>query len=183
MEYIDPRTKRKYYYSATTKKSTWTKPYNFDSIRNQSNMTINNTAYNSNNNTSSSSNKNNNMNSNSRYESPNVSIRSNNRREDLLLGNAKLTTSQQQQYANPQTNTTPLRLEELDVYDPPVSSSGSLSTSFQSYQNNHNASNATTPSSINQSATMTADQYNSMYFATRGKLHPTMSTLLFIQIP
>lgn len=141
-EYTDPRTKRKYYYSASTKKSTWTKPYNFDSIHHQSNMTINAVTNNGN------------STSTSRYESPNVSIRSS--KSDNVSSKAS-------SYMRPsqQANTTPLRLEELDVYESSSSARPSRSN---------------TP---NSQANITTEQYNSMFFATRGIVE---SFLLFNRI-
>lgn len=130
-EYTDPRTKRKYYYSASTKKSTWTKPYNFDSIHHQNNMTINAVT-----NNGSSTNT-------SRYESPNVSIRSSKSDNYSSKVGSHMRPSQH-------ANTTPLRLEELDVY-------GSSSSTRPSRSN--------TP---NSQANITTEQYNSMFFATRG---------------
>ena len=133
-EYTDPRTKRKYYYSPSTKKSTWTKPYNFDSIHHRNNMTIN--AVTNNGNSTSTI---------SRYESPNVSIRSS---KSDNFGSKASSHMRPSQLAN----TTPLRLEELDVYE---SSSSAR------------PSRISTPNSTSQ-ANITTEQYNSMFFATRG---------------
>jgi len=143
-EYTDPRTKRKYYYSVSTKKSTWTKPYNFDSIHHQSNMTINAVA----------------NGSNSRYESPNVSIRSS--KSDNV--GSKANYIRPTQNTNTHTNMTPLRLEELDVHE---SSSAK-------------ASRSNTPSS---QANMTTEQYNSMFFATRGIAEPTFKLISLPTFP
>lgn len=131
-EYTDPRTKRKYYYSPSTKKSTWTKPYNFDSIHHRNNMTIN--AVTNNGNSTSTIN---------RYESPNVSIRSS---KSDNFGSKASSHMRPSQLAN----TTPLRLEELDVYESSSSARPSRSN---------------TP---NSQANITTEQYNSMFFATRG---------------